>query len=73
MAGKESNKLVLAYPALKTGTGYSSPTIQLEFGARATGEPNHFQPVSCDIAAEINDVIFPTAQPLVMAAERTFW
>jgi hypothetical protein len=73
LAGKESDKLVLAYPAVKTGTGYSFPTIQLEFGARATGEPNQVRPVTCDIAPEIEGVIFPTAQPLVMAAERTFW
>lgn len=73
LAGKENNKLILAYPAVKTGTGYSSPTIQLEFGARATGEPHHVQSVVCDIAPEIEGVIFPTAQPLVMTAERTFW
>lgn len=73
LAGKESDKLVLAYPAVKTGTGYSSPTIQLEFGARATGEPNQVRPVTCDIAPEIEGVIFPNAHPLVMAAERTFW
>ncbi len=73
LTGKESNKLVLAYPAVKTGTGYSSPTIQLEFGARATGEPNQVRPITCDMAPEIEGVIFPTAQPLVMAAERTFW
>jgi len=73
LEGKGHDKLVLTYPAVKTGTGYSAPTIQLEFGARATGEPNQVQPVSCDIAPEIEGVVFPTAQPLVMAAERTFW
>ena len=31
------------------------------------------QPVACDIAPEIEEVAFPVAQPLVMAAERTFW
>ena len=71
LAGKD--KLILSYPVVKTGTGYSAPTIQLEFGARATGEPHHVQPVACDIAPEIEGVIFPVAQPLVMAAERTFW
>ena len=71
LAGKD--KLILAYPAVKTGTGYSAPTIQLEFGARATGEPHHVQSVACDIAPEIEGVTFPVAQPLVMAAERTFW
>lgn len=65
LAGKDKNKLILAYPAVKTGTGYSAPTIQLEFGARATGEPHHVQPVVCDIAPEIEEVTFPVAQPLV--------
>lgn len=73
LAGKDQDKLILAYPAVKTGTGYSAPTIQLEFGARATGEPHHVQPVVCDIAPEIEDITFPVALPLVMAAERTFW
>jgi hypothetical protein len=66
LAGKESDKLVLVYPAVKTGTGYSFPAIRLEFGAQATGEPNQVQPVTCNIAPEIESVIFPTAQPLVM-------
>lgn len=73
LTGKENNNLVLAYPAVKTGTGYSAPTIQLEFGARATGEPNQVQAVICDIAPEIEEVVFPTAHPRVMTAERTFW
>jgi hypothetical protein len=62
LAGKDKDKLI-----------YSAPTIQLEFGARATGEPHHVQSVACDIAPEIEGVTFPVAQPLVMAAERTFW
>lgn len=71
--GQGNDKLVLEYPAIKTGTGYASPTIQLEFGARATGEPHHFLPVSCDMARAIPELVFPTARPLVMDAERTFW
>jgi hypothetical protein len=73
LAGKDNDKLIIAYPAIKTGTGYASATIQLEFGARATGEPHQTQHVSCDIAPFIEGVKFPSAQPLVMAAERTFW
>jgi hypothetical protein len=64
---------MIAYPATKTGTGYAVPTIQLEFGARATGEPHGRHHVACDIAPFIDGVTFPTVQPLVMAAERTFW
>jgi hypothetical protein len=72
-AGDNHEKLILAYPAVRTGTGYAAPTIQLEFGARATGEPNQFHSVSCDMAPLIEGLEFPTACPLVMAAERTFW
>ena len=72
-AGKDSDKLIIAYPATKKGTGYAAAAIQLEFGARATGEPHQRHHVACDIAPLIDGVTFPTAQPLVMAAERTFW
>jgi len=73
IAGQESEKLIIGYPAVKTGTGYAATSIQLEFGARATGEPNHVHDVRCDIAGTIESVDFPMARPLVMAAERTFW
>lgn len=72
-AGSEGDQLLLAYPALNTGTGYSASTVRLEFGARATGEPHQMENVFCDMANEIEDVVFPTARPLVMAVERTFW
>jgi len=71
--GKDSDKLIITYPAIKTGTGYAPARIQLEFGARATGEPRQRHQVACDIASHIEGVVFPSAQPLVMTAERTFW
>ena len=73
LAGKDSDKLIITYPATKKGTGYAAATIQLEFGARATGAPHQRHHVACDIAPLIEGLTFPTAQPLVMAAERTFW
>jgi hypothetical protein len=73
LAGKDRDKLIIAYPATKKGTGYAAATIQLEFGARATGEPHQRHLVACDIAPLLDGVTFPTAKPLVMAAERTFW
>ena len=73
LADKDSDKLIITYPATKTGTGYAAATIQLEFGARATGEPHQRHHLVCDIAPLIDGVTFPTAKPLVMAAERTFW
>jgi hypothetical protein len=73
VAGDNGDKLLLTYPATKTGTGYSAPVIQLEFGARATGEPHQRHAVVCDISPYIKELGFPSATPLVMAAERTFW
>ena len=73
IAGDQEDLLNIGYPALKTGTGYTAPTIRLEFGARATGEPNGIHAVECDAAEHLPDVLFPTANPLVMHAERTFW
>ena len=73
IVGKENEKLILNYTPIKLGTGYAASTIQLEFGGRATGEPHQHQMVACDMAPAIKEISFPTAQPLVMRAERTFW
>ena len=72
-SGKDNDKLIIGYPAIKSGTGYAEATILLEFGARSTGEPHHIHPIGCDIASVIESVEFPKARPLVMAVERTFW
>lgn len=45
----------------------------LEFGARSTGEPSEPRAIGCDAAAFLHEVVFPTATPQVMRAERTFW
>lgn len=58
---------------LAQGTGYVAPIVTLEFGGRATGEPHQVFPVTCDIAAYLLGVSFPSASPLVMNIARTFW
>jgi len=73
ITGNNQDKLILTYPALKKGTGYVASAVQLEFGARATGEPHQVHNIESDVAPWIKEVAFPIAQPLVMAAERTFW
>jgi hypothetical protein len=73
LAGLDREKLLLAYAPIKMGMGYTQSTIQLEFGGRATGEPHQRHAVTCDMAAALPEIAFPSAQPLVMAAERTFW
>lgn len=73
ISGKEKDKLLLHYSALKHGTGYVPPAVVLEFGSRATGEPRQVLPVICDMDGFLPNVSFPTASPMVMSVARTFW
>ena len=66
-------ELFIQYAPLSEGTGYVRPEVKLEFGARATGEPNTPMPIRCDAADYVPDVEFPAARPRVMQVERTFW
>jgi Nucleotidyl transferase AbiEii toxin, Type IV TA system len=61
------------YEPLSTGTGYVSPSLLSEFGARSTGEPHEPRQVTCDAAPYLPEVNFPKAVPQVMRPERTFW
>lgn len=69
----DGDKLFIDYPHLAQGTGYVSPSVMLEFGARSTGEPASARDIVCDAASVIESVEFPVARPRVMHAERTFW
>lgn len=69
----EGDRVFIDYVPLTVGTGYVAPTVMLEFGARSTGEPSAPRLIQCDAAAYLPMVVFPTATPQVMRAERTFW
>lgn len=69
----DGDKLFIDYDATASGSGYVAPSVMLEFGARSTGEPASVREVICDAAGHVEGVDFPTAQPRVMHAERTFW
>lgn len=69
----DSEKLFIEYEATQSGSGYVAPTVMLEFGARSTGEPASYRDITCDASGFVKDVLFPTARPRVMHAERTFW
>ncbi len=73
VGGAENEKLLLHYPALKSGSGYVQTVVTLEFGGRATGEPHQRMPVTCDMEGHVENVFFPTANPVVMSVARTFW
>ena len=69
----EDDQVFVDYSPLTKGTGYVAATVMLEFGARSTGEPSAPHAIVCDAAAHLQGVVFPTATPQVMRAERTFW
>ena len=69
----EGNKVFVDYLPLTKGTSYVASAVMLEFGARSTGEPSEPHAIRCDAAAHLQGVVFPTATPQVMRAERTFW
>lgn len=69
----EGEKLFIDYEATTAGSGYVAPSVMLEFGARSTGDPASFRDIACDASGLIEGVLFPTARPRVMHAERTFW
>lgn len=73
IGGTANDKLLLHYPTLKHGTGYVPPVVMLEFGGRSTGEPHQVLPITCDMDGHVENVLFPTASPLVMSVARTFW
>jgi hypothetical protein len=59
----DGDKIYLRYDPLASGYGYVAPAVTLEFGARATGEPNELRDVICDAASYLPTVDFPTARP----------
>ena len=69
----ENAELLVCYAPLNEGARYVRPEVKLEFGARATGEPNVPMSVVCDAAPHVPDIEFPKAEPRVMKIERTFW
>lgn len=71
--GVDGATATVTYDPLATGTGYVRPVVLLEFGARSTGEPSEPRSVTCDAAAHVPEVVFPSATPATMRPERTFW
>ncbi|APG15071.1 MULTISPECIES: nucleotidyl transferase AbiEii/AbiGii toxin family protein [Bradyrhizobium] len=69
----EGEKLFIDYEATAAGSGYVAPSVMLEFGARSTGEPASLRDIACDASGLVEGVVFPTARPRVMHAERTLW
>jgi hypothetical protein len=69
----DDEKVFIDYKPLSTGTGYVSPSVMLEFGARSTGEPSESRVIRSDASQFLDAVTFPTAMPQVMRPERTFW
>ena len=71
--GAKEDGVSVRYEPLFEGYDFVKPEVTVEFGARSTGEPRAAHTVTCDAAPYLPDIAFPSARPLVMAAERTFW
>ena len=69
----ESERRHIGYEPLFEPRGIVRPEVQVDFGARSTGEPHAVHPVVCDAAAHLPDLVFPEARPVTMLPERTFW
>ncbi|MYE34375.1 MAG: nucleotidyl transferase AbiEii/AbiGii toxin family protein [Gemmatimonadales bacterium] len=69
----DGDRIRVSYEPLFADGGFVRPEVLVEFGARATGEPRRKRMIECDAAGFLPDVRFPSAQPSVMLAERTFW
>ena len=69
----EAERLYIRYKPLFEVRGIVRPEVQVDFGARSTGEPHAVHTVVCDAAAGLPDLALPEARPAVMLPERTFW
>ncbi len=69
----EGESVFIEYDAIQRGTGYVTPTVRLDFGARATGEPVEVRSIDCDAAQHLSGLTFPATESRVMRPERTFW
>ena len=69
----EGDRISVGYEPLFDDYRFVRPEVMVEFGARSTGEPRQERRTECDAATFLPDIIFPSARPAVMLAERTFW
>ena len=69
----QNDQIYIAYEPLFEYLDYIRPEVKVEFGARSTGEPCEKRSVKCDIADFMPEIVFPSVNLSVMAAERTFW
>lgn len=72
-AKADGDRIFIEYEPVASPSSYVLPRVMLEFGARSTGEPSDRHDVACDMAGIVQGLVFPTARPRVMRAERTFW
>jgi hypothetical protein len=70
---EDSERIFFDYETQVEGYGYIGPHIQIDFGARSTGEPSIHASCPCDAAEHLRDVLFPIAEVRVMRIERTAW
>ena len=66
---QKEHDVFVNYDAFAVGSGYVSPVVRLEFGARSTGEPYEPRPVVCLDHARYVDTALADHQAHVCSAK----
>ncbi len=66
-------ELQIAYATNGEAPATFSSVVLLQFGGKATGEPNGPMKISCDMAEHFPDLLFPEVDATIAKIEMTFW
>jgi hypothetical protein len=66
-------KIYVDYDPLAKSTGRVQPRVIIEFTARSIGESSEKRSITCDVAAHLPNLRFPSARPNTMLPKRIFW
>lgn len=69
----EADCLFVGCATLLEARGVVPPEVQVDFGARPTGESKAVHTVACDAAMDLPELSFPEARQVVIGSERTSW
>lgn len=70
---ENSTELLIAYASVSSAPGTFSSAVLLQFGGKATGEPNGPMRISCDMAENFPGLQFPEVDARIAKIEMTFW
>ena len=66
-------KIYVDYDPLAKGTGHVEPSVIIDFRVHGAGEPWEKRTITCDAAAHLPNLRFPSATLKTLLPKRTFW